>query len=660
MSKRWISRALSLALVVAMALATFAVAGGNEAVRLQDDLYEAVNAEWLAATEIPAHKVMVGGFMDLQDEVIELLMADFAAMPEETAAQFEALSEFQRLYAMTADYDTRNAQGAEPLAPYLAEIDALDTLAALNAALPGLILRGMPSPVYAGMDVDMGNAQYYALYAVAPSLILPDVSLYGTPTGDFVLDIYGQILGALLLQCGYSEEDAVQIVAQALAFDALLVPYMPSAEESSDYTKLYNPTPLADFVSYSTALDLAGLVEALVSSAPDYVVLTNPAYFAALDQVVTEESFPLLKGWMTAQMAFTAAPMLSQDIAATAAAYGMMLTGQAEPEDPQRLAIGLAYQVFSGPVGLYYGHTYFGEEAKQDVTEMVEQLIQVFGHRLQQNDWLSADTAKMAQRKLDTMAMQIGYPDKLQPEYSLLKVVPTDEGGTVLGNIMEFTRIAMEANFARCGEKVDHSYWNASAADVNAFYNPMANAIIFPAAILQAPFYSPDQSRSQNLGGIGAVVGHEITHAFDSNGAKFDEYGSLSDWWTEEDYAAFGERIESMVAMFDGIPHAGGTVNGRQVVSENIADAGGLSCALEVCLSLPDADTAAFFENWATIWRMKATPELEELLLTVGVHSPNRLRANMPVRNFDAFYEAFDVVQSDDMYLAPEERITIW
>jgi len=656
MNKRRVLRTISLALVTVM-LSAFAAAGE---VRPQDDLYEAVNGEWLAAAQIPDSKSSVGGFVDLADEVEMLLMADFAAMPEETAAHFEALPEFLKFYAMAADYETRDGQGTQSLTPYLAEIDALNSLADLNASLPGFILCGVPAPLSSGVMADMRDARHYALYISGPSLFLPDVSYYGTPTGDALLQALGQTLETLLQLCGYDGENAARIVEQAMEFDALVKPYMPSSEEKSDYTKLYNPMPLAEFAACSTALDLAGLVEALVPDLPEYVVALHPAYVAALGQVAVEENFPLIKSWMAACTVYGAAPMLSQEMEAAAAAYQMIMTGQAEMDEPQKRAYRLAYAVFNGPVGNYYGQAYFGEDAKRDVTAMAEQMLQVFSRRLQANDWLSPEAVRAALRKLDRMALQIGYPDRLQPEYSLLKVMPAEEGGTVMGNMKAFTRIINEASLAKCGQETDLAYWDVGAATVNAFYNPLANSITFPAAILQAPFYSPDQPDSRNLGGIGAVIAHEITHAFDNSGAKFDEYGSLNNWWTEADHAAFDERIQAMIGQFDGIPFAGGAVNGKLTVSENIADAGGLSCALEICQSLPDPDPRAFFENWATIWRMKAMPQYEQLLLAIDVHAPAKLRANMQASNLDAFYTAFLAEEGDGMYLAPEERVHIW
>jgi putative endopeptidase len=652
--------ALIILFVIAVADCSSNKDGIYGRVRPQDDLYEAVNSQWLATTQIPADRPMVSMFSELATKVEDLLMADFAKMSSQTAAQFDILPEFLKFYALASDYETRNAQGAQPLAPYLAEINALNSLRDLSAALPGFIMRGLPTPINASVAEDMGDARRYALYIESPSIILPDVSYYDMPEGAALLQAFGEIIGELLQQCGYSEQDAARIVDQAMAFDALIKTYEPSAEESSDYTSSYNPMPFANFVALSSALDLDGMVTALVPSRPANVVVENTKYMAAFNQVVSERNFPLIKSWMTANLVFSMAGLLSQDMQAIASEFGMILTGQEEMEDPQIIAYNQAYALFSEPVGLYYGRTYFGEEAKRDVTEMVNQFLQVYRRRLQANDWLSQNTIQAALRKLDNMTLYIGYPDKIQPVYYRLKVKPANEGGTFLSNFMELARVFNENNFSKLGQETDRSYWVTSAATVNAFYSPMKNSITFPAAILQSPQYVPGGSASSNLGGIGAVIAHEITHAFDSNGSKFDEYGSLYNWWTEADYMAFERRIQAMVDQFDGLPFAGGTVNGRLTVGENIADAGGLSCALEVCQSLPHPDYRAFFESWARLWRNKSTPQVAQMLLAMEVHAPSKLRANIAVRNFDLFYTAFSVKEGDGMYLAPEKRVSIW
>ncbi len=667
-------RALSIALILCLltASSTFALADAapaagvaqeaqaDQAVRLQDDFYAAVNAVWLAATEIPANKMMVGGFDDLSDGVEAQLMADFAAMTPEKAAEIEALPEFLKLYSIAADYETRNARGAEPLKPYLDRIAAIQSLADLSAALPELVLSGLPAPLSLFTLADMGDAQQTALYAGTPTIFLPDNSYYGTPTGDYLFGVLKPILVQLMQAVGQSEEQATECVEQALAFDALLAPNVLSAAESADYTGLYNPVALDAFCESSTALDLRATLTALLPALPERVVVIAPKYYAALNELVSEANFPALQSWMQVQMVYAAAPLLSQEMADTAATFSMMMTGQTEHDDPQKLAYRQAASLYAEPVGLYYGRTYFGEDAKRDVTAMVQAMVQVFKQRLLANDWLGAETIEAAVRKLDRMTCQIGYPDKIDPLYAQMLITPADQGGSLLSNSMNLRRQIMADLFSKCGQPTQPEYWELGADTVNAIYSPQKNTITFPAAILQAPFYSLEQSASRNFGGIGAVIAHEITHAFDNNGAAFDEYGNLRNWWSEADTAAFEERTQAMVAQFEGVPFAGGVVSGQLTVGENIADAGGLSCALESAKALADYNPQEFFENWAIIWRMKATPQIEQLLLTLDVHAPNKLRANIQLQNLEAFYEAFGITESDAMYLAPEKRISIW
>ena len=246
------------------------------------------------------------------------------------------------------------------------------------------------------------------------------------------------------------------------------------------------------------------------------------------------------------------------------------------------------------------------------------------------------------------------------PIYSQFKVIPAEQGGTLLANALHFSQLKRLADYQKWNQPVERAEWEMSADTVNAYYHPFRNIIVFPAAILQTPFYSLKQSSSQNFGGIGAVIAHEISHAFDNNGSLFDEYGNLNNWWTEDDQKHFQKLADQMIAEFDGLEIAGGKVNGKLTVSENIADAGGLSCALEAAKKDADVDLVDFFMNWATIWRMKARPEYTQLLLSIDVHAPNKLRANVQVQNLADFYQVFDIQPNDAMYLAPEKRVRIW
>jgi putative endopeptidase len=417
---------------------------------------------------------------------------------------------------------------------------------------------------------------------------------------------------------------------------------------------------LADLDESLANIDLKALVETLIGDAPETVIVTTPKFYAAFDSVINEENMPLIRDWMLVHSIRSLAEYCSSDAIAILGAFSNLLTGQTEPIPPNVTAFAAVRSLYSEVVGLYYGEKYFGPEAKADVTAMVEQMIETYRERLTANTWLSEETRIKALRKLDTMALQIGYPDKIDPLYDELLIDSAAEGGTYAGNLLRIQRLAIQDMMDRFYEESDRDLWIISADTVNAMYNPQMNSIVFPSAILQAPFYSLSQSESMNYGGIGAVIAHEISHAFDPNGAKFDENGAMTDWWLPEDYAKFEELSQRMVEVFDGLPYKEFTVNGTLTLGENVADAGGLGCALQVVQSLPEPDLQAFFINWATIWRQKTYDQVEGILITIDTHAPNKIRANLQPAMLDAFYEAFDIIEGDPMYRAPEDRVAIW
>ena len=323
-----------------------------------------------------------------------------------------------------------------------------------------------------------------------------------------------------------------------------------------------------------------------------------------------------------------------------------------------------AYQIvdnaFTYVIGDFYGKKYFGEEAKKDATDMIQEMIDIYKQRLEKNDWLGDQTRTKAITKLNNIAIKVGFPGKIKQVYEKMKITPVDQGGTLLSNIVEIKKIKIADNFESFHRPVNRDEWDMPSQLVNACYDPSRNDITFPAAILEKPFYDLHQSRSKNFGGIGCVMGHEISHAFDNNGAHFDEYGNMVNWWTKEDFTHFEKLTREMINEFDGIPFAGGKVNGKLVVSENIADNGGMSCSLEALKQSDSFNLKEFFINWATIWRMKASPAYEKMLLATDVHAPEMLRGNVQPQNFEDFYQAFDIHRGDGMWLDPDKRVQIW
>lgn len=627
---------------------------------IKDDLYEAVNGAWIKDAKIPDDKPATGGFNDLVDEIDKQMMADFEDYADgKKTSDDPRFNEMIKLYRVAKKFDLRKKVGPVPLQRLLASVTALDSYADYQKQWKNWVLMGLPSPVSFDIDADMKNATVYALFVSSPSLILPDKSYYEPAKKDQhdqLMKLWAAMVKELLLKLDYTEEQAAQLIKEAQAFDALLAPNVKSAEEAADYSKMYNPQTVAELAASTDQLDLAAVIKQLVGATPDKVIVMEPAYFKALNSIL-KDHFDLFKSWALINVVRDNASYLDDEMREINGRYSRALSGSKKPVSQQKFAYYLARDIFSQVAGDYYGKTYFGPQAKADVHHMVEQMIAVYKQRLTNNTWLSKATRDKAVLKLDNLGIQVGYPDKIPSLYDHLKV---DELESLIANLNQLSIVASKDMFSRWNKPVDRMRWEMSAATVNAYYHPFKNIIVFPAAILQAPFYSLKQTSSQNYGGIGAVIAHEISHAFDNNGALFDEYGNLNNWWTPEDSAHFKELAQKMIAEFDGLPIAGQKVNGKLTVSENIADGGGLSCALEAAKEENNFNAQEFFINWATIWRMKATQQYEQLLLSIDVHAPQKLRANVQAQNQADFYTAFGIQSGDQMYKAPEDRVNIW
>ena len=627
---------------------------------IKDDLYEAVNGEWLKTAKIPDDKPATGGFNDLVDEIDKQLMDDFDAYAAgKEKSDDSRFNEMIKLYRLAKKFDWRKKVGPQPLKRMLASVENLNSYEDYQSQWKNWILAGMPSPISFDIDADMKNATVYALFASSPSLILPDKSYYEAEKKaqhDQLLQLWSSMVEALMDKLGYSKEEAKKIIDDAIKFDALLAPNVKSAEEAADYSKMYNPQTVAELASATDQLDIAAIIKQLVREEPEKIIVTEPEYFKALNKIL-QDNFELFKNWALIRVIRENASYLDDEMREINGRYGRALSGSKKPVSQRKFAFYLARDMFSQVAGDYYGKKYFGPQAKADVHHMVEQMIKVYKGRLTNNQWLSKDTRDKAILKLDKLGIQVGYPDKIPALYDQFKV---DEEESLIANLNQLIVTANKELFSRWNTPVDRMRWEMSAATVNAYYHPFKNIIVFPAAILQAPFYSLKQSSSQNYGGIGAVIAHEISHAFDNNGSLFDEFGNLNNWWTDEDSAHFKQLAQKMIDEFDGIPFAGQKVNGKLTVSENIADAGGLSCALEAVKTEADFNAQEFFINWATIWRMKATEQYMQLLLSIDVHAPQKLRANIQAENLDDFYTAFEIKPGDEMYRAPEDRVHIW
>ncbi len=626
--------------------------------RVKDDLYQAVNAKTLEEMVIPADKPSTGGFMVLAETMEELLRNDLDAMVEgkipcENAEEEEMLA----FYKKSRNFAERDEAGAAPVLPLLEQIRAVAGLEDLASLTKEWINKGLPSLFHLGVMADMMQATKNALYLIPPQIILPDKSYYENEVGEQLLEIYRMMSHNVLSEAGIPEADITKLVEDTFSFDKSLAPLMRSAEERADYTKMYNPRSVEEIRGYHPDFNLATLLQELVHPELKQVIVTEPEFFEHLVELITEEKLDQIKSWLIVKCLNFATPYLSESLRQKGSFFALQLMGILELEDKEKHAFNLTRSTYDQVLGQYYAKKYFGKEARADVEDMVKTMIDVYKERLAENTWLSKETIEKAIIKLDAIDSLIGFPDSYPDHYKKMKVDPEK---SLLETVLDFNQIVSAVQKAKWAKDVDRKEWHMSADTVNAYYSPTSNVICFPAAILQEPFYSLKQSRSANYGGIGAVIAHEISHAFDNNGAKVDAEGNLVNWWKEEDYENFSARAEEMVKLWDGIEIYGGKVNGRLTVSENIADAGGLTCALQALQREENYKLQDFFYNWARVWCQKGREEYLQLLLNVDVHSPNPLRANMPVRSIDEFYTAFDVKEGDRMFLKEEERITIW
>lgn len=520
----------------------------------------------------------------------------------------------------------------------------------------------MPTPIDFGVEADMKQAEMNVLYVDGGPLFLPDRSYYDKDNqqGVMLMNVFKNMSVKLLKMVGYNDAQANNIWQAAERFDRSIAPYVLTAEQKADIENIYNPMNFDDIADKSNVIDLKHAIKSLIGQVPDEAIVTEPKFLDNLDKIVNDDTFNDMKNWMLVRTVNSFSNSLNEEYRQTSGEFSRALSGRKEAQSKEKAAYNFAANVFSQVVGDYYGKKYFGEKAKQDVYNMVVKMIGVYEKRLQNNDWLSESTKEKAIIKLKALGIHVGYPDKINPLFSKFKVTTKEDGGTLFENTEKINRLIAEDNMNKWHKPVDRSLWGMSANMVNAYYSPTENQIVFPAAILQAPFYSLKQSSSENFGGIGAVMAHEISHAFDNNGSNFDEHGNLANWWTKEDHEYFGKLAENMIKEFDGIEFAGQKVNGKLTVSENIADAGGLSCAEEAAKGEDDCNLREFFINWARIWRNKSTEQIKQLLLSIDVHAPSELRATVQVKNLDDFYTTFNVTEKDKMYLKPADRVQIW
>ena len=628
---------------------------------IASNFYQAVNKEWLLKAKIPVDSPSIDSFYTLDEDVKGKLKKDIKNLGEgKESSDITGMSEFITFYKAASDYKQREKDGLEPLKPYLKEIEDIKDLNDLANKSASLTDKGIPIPFGYDVGTNAENTSQKQIQLTPPSILLPDVSIYKDESSkkQYLTPIETATQKALEM-LGYSEKNSKRIVKEALEFDEIIAKYSLSNEEMSESKNLVHPKTAEEINAYSGSFKLYDVIKGIMGRDLETINVPNTKYFENYSKVVNQDNFSKIKSWMLMQEAMAASNSLTEDYRLNFASISMAITGTQKPISKEDTVYEMSVNLFSDVMSVYYGRKYFGEEAKTDVTGMIDKIKNVYRGRLQQNNWLTEGTRNKAIEKLDKMKVFVGYQEDVNPGTKELHLDPNKSFFELSEDIAQFGKRYTIDHF---DEPIDKNKWSGSAFDINAYYNPESNSINFPAGILQAPFYDKNQSTEKNYGGIGVVIGHEITHAFDSNGADYDENGDMHNWWTKADSKAFDKRIKAFEDQWNGLEIYGTKVNGKLTVTENVADAGGLSSTLQVLKTdMTKPNLKDYFENYANIWKQKASLQYNKYTMVQDVHAPNELRVNQQLKNLPEFYEAYPQIKKGDaMYLAPSKRISLW
>ena len=635
--------------------------------RPQDDLFGHVNGRWLTDYDIPADRATDGAFRLLADRAEEQVrdLITTASGPAGTDAQ-----RIGDLYASFMDTERVAAVGLAPLLAELALVaDAADA-DALAAVLGALQRTGVGGGAGAYIDTDSKDSTRYLLHFTQSGLGLPDESYYREPAHAAVLAAYPQHIARMLsLVVGGDQADTA---ARIVALETKLAAAHWDVVKRRDADLSYNLRRFADLTDEAPGFDWNGWLTAVGSSTDVVaeVVVRQPDFLVAFAALWASEPLEDWKAWLSWRLISGRAPILTDDVVAeNFDFYGRTLSGTEEIRDRWKRGVGLVEGLMGDAVGKLYVDRHFPPAHKARMDELVANLREAYRVSITNLEWMTPETRQRALAKLDKFTPKIGYPARWR-DYSALVIDAAD----LYGNYLRGQAVEHDRELAKLGSEVDRDEWFMTPQTVNAYYNPGMNEIVFPAAILQPPFFDAEADDAANYGGIGAVIGHEIGHGFDDQGAKYDGDGNLVDWWTDADRAEFGLRTKALIEQYEAFtPRAlesGHHVNGAFTVGENIGDLGGLSIALlayELSLGGEEAPVIdgltgiqRVYFGWAQVWRTKSRDAEAIRRLAVDPHSPPEFRCNGVIRNIDSFYEAFDVTTSDELYLDPAERVRIW
>ncbi|MCK3654877.1 endothelin-converting protein [Pasteurellaceae bacterium Macca] len=645
--------------------------GLDTAVAPQQDFYRYVNGKWLEKAQIPADRTSWGTLDELgelnEKRAIELL---HSLLNDKNTQESPQAKRLKALYDTYTDLNARETQGLAPIKADLAKIDGIQNFNDFIQYLISETQQGNTMLFGWSVFADLTNSRQNAVYFSNDNLgISNDYYQKETPENHETLKQYQAYVAKMLtLGGGKNTEERAKAIVE---YEKAIAKTLFTNEESGDLEKRYNPMTIAEFTKASKNINLAEFFEK-VGVKTEEVIIWEPEFLKQFDRLFNAQKLPVIKDYLRFKILSGSAPYLNKALDdAHFDFYGRTLVGQQEQRALDKRALDLINSQIGEEFAQVYVAKFFPEKAKKALLEMVGYLIKAYHHRIDQLDWMSAETKKKAKTKLDKFTTEVGYPNKWK-DYSTLTLKTTQEGGSLYANLRAVQQWRYQDELSKVGKAVDLTEWGMLPQEVNASYDPLTNRIIFPAAILQAPLYDVNVDPAVNFGAIGAIIGHEITHGFDDSGSKFDGDGNLTDWWNADDRKKFDALADKLVAQFDQFEVAPKVfVNGRFTLGENIADLGGLGIAYDA-LKLYEKEHGQaqpidnltadqrFFMSWTRSWRNKATVQSLTHQVKSDTHAPGHLRAFAPLLNIDGFHNAFHTKQGDKMFKPMSERIKIW
>ncbi len=642
----------------------------DTSVRPQDDFYNYVNGGWMKTAVIPSDKPSWGSFNALREDVD---VASLNILNKVLSEKFTPNSEgekIQALYSTFIDWSKRNAEGIKPIQSQLAKIDAIKNVQDLQKYL----IEATPSgdnPFYGWrVGADMKNSVMNAVYLGGPSLGLgKDYYQKVNEANTKTLAEYKNYVAKLETVLGNKNPDAT--AQQIVDFEKKLAQDLLTLEQGRDANLRYNPKTVEELKPLVKNVNLPDYLKT-VGVNTDKVIIGELKYYQNMDSWMTDNNIGLIKEYMKYDLLNNNAGNLDQNLDNIRFDfYSKYLQGQQEQRSMEKRGLGVVNSFLGEAFGKLYVEKYFPAEAKQKMETYVDYIKKSFKLHIEKLDWMSPVTREKALEKLAKFKVKIAYPDQWK-DYSKLNLTPASKGGTYFDNLEKITEWTYAKNLDKVGKPVDKTEWGMSPQTVNAYYSSSNNEIVFPAAILQPPFFNFKADPAVNFGGIGGVIGHEISHGFDDSGSRFDGDGNLNNWWTESDRKNFDAKVGQLAAQYDKYePVKGSFVNGKFTSGENIGDLGGINVAYTALqMYLKDhgnpgkisglTQDQRFFMSWATVWRTKSTDKYMTNQVKTDPHSPGYYRSFGPLVNMDAFQKAFDIKPGDKLYVAPENRIKIW